>query len=99
MRKGTTPTLTFRLPYEVEQLSDIKVTISQGGTTLEKRLDDFKASDTTVYVTLTQDETFLFDDDSVADVQLRAVSTHGEALASKVFRVFIARCLDKEVLK
>ena len=99
MRKGTTPTLTFRLPYTVDQLSDIKVTIAQDDVILEKRLDDFKASDTTVYVTLTQDETFLFDDDSVAEVQLRAVSTHGEALASKVYNFFVGRCLDKEVLK
>ena len=100
MRKGTTPTLTFRLPFEVDLLSNAKVTFSQGGNViLEKKLCDCDASQNLLSVTLSQEETFLFECDSVAQVQLRCVTPTGEAFASAVFTTFIARSLDSEVLQ
>ena len=44
MRQGTTPTLTFKIPFEVSMLSNVKATFRQGDIRLEKKLDDFETT-------------------------------------------------------
>lgn len=98
MRKGTTPTLTFKLPFDVAMLSNAKVTLCQGNVRLEKKLCDCGTTDDSLTVKLTQEETFLFDCKSTVKAQLRVVTTNGEALASDVFTILVAQCLDDEVI-
>ena len=98
MRKGTTPTLTFELPFEVAMLSNAKVTINQENVQLEKRLADCETTENSLTVKLTQEETFLFDCNSRIKVQLRVVTLSGDALASDIFNISVAQCLDEEVI-
>lgn len=98
MIRGTTPSFTFKLPFDVALLANAKVTICQGDTTLEKKLCDCSVNENALTVRLTQEETFLFDCHSFVKVQLRVVSVHGEALSTEVFDVRVKQCLDEEVL-
>ena len=98
MRKGTTPTLTFKLPFETAMLANAKVTLRQDDAVLEKRLCDCATAENSLTVKLTQEETFLFDCNSHIKAQLRVVTINGDALASDIFTIFVAQCLDNEVI-
>lgn len=98
MIKGTTPSFTFKLPFNIELLSNAKVTLRQGEVILEKKLCDCATTENSLTVRLTQDETFMFDCKSVINVQLRVVTLNGDALATRVFDVYAKQCLDEEVL-
>lgn len=99
MRKGTTPTLTFKIPFEVSMLKNAKATFRQGDIQLEKKLGDFETTENTLTIRLTQEETFLFRSDTQIKVQLRVVTLNGDALASDIFNIFVSECLDNEVLE
>ena len=99
MRKGTNPPFTFRLPIDTKDLASAKVTFSQNGQiVLEKRLCDCTCVQNLLTVELSQEETFLFECDSVAEVQLRWIPVGGKPEISDVFTAYVSRCLDKEVL-
>lgn len=99
MRKGTTPSLTFKLPFTVGTISNAKVTLCQRHVKLEKRLCDCEINEEdSLTIKLTQEETFLFDCNSYINVQLRVVTENGDALASDVFNIPVAQCLDDEVI-
>lgn len=100
MRKGTTPTLTFKLPFDAEMIKNAKITLCQkNAIVLEKKLCDCKKTQDSIEIKLTQEETFLFDCNSIIEAQLRVVTVNGDALASDVFKMFVAQCLDEEVLE
>ena len=99
MRIGTTPNHTFVLPFEVEKLAEMKVTYSQNGkVVLEKYLADGEKSGRAVSFTLSQEETFLFDNNVNVEVQARVLTAGGDALASDIRIVTAKKCLDNEVL-
>ena len=99
MRKGTTPTLIFTLPFASELIATAKVTFCQlEKVKLEKHTKDFTMKDNTLSLKLTQAETFLFNCNENIRLQLRVVTTSGEALATDVYTVFVSECLDGEVI-
>ena len=98
MRKGTTPTFTFELPFSTELLTKAKVTFEKGETQLSKELNMANFDGNIIKCTLTQEETFLFPCNSQVKMQLRVLTKNGEALASDPFIVFVEECLDDEVL-
>lgn len=101
MRQGTTPTFEFELeePIDVAHVANAKVTFSYNGQViLEKYLSDCTFDGKVLTVRLTQDETFKFECHSIVKIQLRMVTTWGEASASDELNDFIDRCLDDEVL-
>ena len=100
MRKGTTPTFTFTIPFGAELIKTAKVIFEgDNGVKLEKRTEDCGLSENEVSVRLTQEDTFLFDCNEYIKVQLRIITTAGDALATDPARVFVAECLDDEVLE
>lgn len=99
-RQGTTPSFTFQLQYDVDMFSNVKVTFWQDDVVvLEKKRCDCEVVDGLLTLTLSQAETFLFKCNNPAKVQLRAVTPYGEAATSDEYIGYVARCLDKEVLK
>lgn len=98
MIRGTTPSFTFRLPFNVDYLANAKVIFSQGETTLEKKLDGCEASGNELTVRMTQEESFLFKCHSYIQVQLRVVTITGDALSTEVFHIKVNQSLDEEVL-
>lgn len=99
MRLGTTPSHTFTFPFETSMIEELKITYSQNRKiVLEKYLDDCTIGTNSVTLSLTQSETFLFDEKVNVEVQARVVTTSRDVLASDIHVVIAGRCLDREVL-
>ena len=100
MKRGTTPTHIFTLPIETELLSELKIMYAQDDEILlEKRAKNCEMTKNTASVTLTQDETFLFNCKKPVQIQVRALTVAGVALISPIMLISVEKCLDSEVLK
>ncbi len=100
MIQGTTPTHIFELPFDVDLISVVKVVYAQMDEILiEKNTEDCVLSRNTITTKLTQEETFKFKNGLPVQIQLRVMTTEGEALVSRIENVSVSKCLDKEVFK
>ena len=97
---GTTPTHTFRIPADVfSTISEVKVTYRQNGqVVLEKHTDDCTIQDGVIATKLSQEDTFLFDANSLVEMQVRILTLGNDCVKSKVFYKSTTECLDNEVL-
>lgn len=95
MRRGTTPTITFNLPFNVSTVRNVEVYFAQNdGLVFEKDMEDCVLSGTTLAVTLTQAETLLLDDEEKLKIQARFVFTDGSVDATEIIKGKV-----KEILK
>ena len=100
MRLGSTPKHEFTLPLDTSLVDKFKVTYKQNGKIiLEKYLEDFDVSGNKLFVTLTQEETFLFTEGVNVEVQARVLTVGGDALPSDIRIITAEKCLDREVLE
>lgn len=100
MRRGTTPTHTFTLPFSAEQVKVAQIIYAQNGKqVLCKTGDDIKKSGSTLYVRLTQEDTFKFDSRKRVSIQVRVLNTAGDALGSNIMTRTVEECLNEEVLR
>lgn len=100
MRRGTTPTHKFILPFSVDMISAVEISYAQSGAVkLTKTTADCVLEDKTVSVTLTQEDTFLFTEDVPVEIQIRVLTTGGQALASDIYSVSCKECLSDGVLE
>lgn len=100
MIRGTTPTHTFKVPFDASVMGKVQITYSQNDVVLfQKHTSDCVVIDGSVTTKLTQGETLLFDHRKNVEIQIRILTPTGDALASKVFAETVGRCLDNEVLK
>lgn len=99
MIRGTTPTLEFTLPFEVSILEDAYVTLAQKGIeVLSKRLGECSCDKNKLVVTLKQEETLLLCCDYKTEIQIRAKTLEGAALASQILTVDTERILKDGVI-
>lgn len=100
MRRGTTPTHIFTLPISVEQCAVVRIIYAQGGESkLIKNKEDLSFENgVTAKVTLTQEDTFLFNSRELVEIQVRIKTLDGTALASEILKVRVERLLENEVL-
>ena len=89
MYRGTTPTLTFRLPIDTGSITALSLAVAQGGVVKIEKLEG-----KTVSCTLTEEETLSLSAGAgrEAQVQLR-VGVGGQRMASQVFMVPVKRIL------
>lgn len=101
MIRGTTPTHTFYLPFEVSFIKSGRVIYSQAGEVVFiKEIAECALEENTITIKLTQEETFKFDcKKGYVYIQVRLLTTGEDALASDLIRVEVEKCLDSEVLK
>lgn len=97
MKRGTTPTHTFALPFDVDMIEKVRVLYSQNDE-LKLTKTDAALDRNTVTVKLTQEDTFKLESGLVVDIQLRVLTVDGDALNSDIIRVPVERCLESEVL-
>ncbi len=100
MRRGTTPTLTFTLPEEID-IAEIYVTFSQNGkTVLEKNKDEviMEKKKKTIIINLSQEDTLNFDDKAAMKIQLRIRDASGNAMASDFIQVRVYGILKDGVI-
>lgn len=99
MIKGTTPTHTFNIPFDTDMVDEVKIVYAQDDQViLEKDTTDCALDAQTISVTLTQEDTFLFNHKKAVEIQLRILTLGGDALASIPEKIGVSKCLDAEVL-
>lgn len=97
--RGTTPTHTFTLPVECGAFTEVRVLYSQNNElVIKKETEDVTCEGNRISCTLTQEDTLALNDRQHCDIQVRALSENGTALASRIIRVPVGRCLDDEVI-
>ena len=100
MFKGTTPTHTFEVDIDTSVIKTVKITYTQKDKEiLVKRTDDCEIGNGVITTSLSQEDTFLFKEDTWVRVQLRILTNSGEALASAPMMITVGACLDDEVLE
>lgn len=100
MYRGTTPTITFTLPFDSNRITALNLCFAQQGVVvLEKDLGDCLLAENTVQAVLTEAETLLFDaNKGMMEIQMRV--GFGEArLASNIMRVSVERILKDGCLQ
>ena len=99
MFRGTTPTHTFTVPIESSKIKEVRVIYSQNDKSiLIKKTEDATVNDNEIKVKLTQEETFKFDCNAPVQIQIRVLTTSGDALLSNPITMTVGKCLDDEVL-
>lgn len=100
MRRGTTPTHIFTLPFGTDTVDKIRVVYKQDGEVkIVKSEADADITENKISVKLSQEETLSLNSDSKTHIQLRILTSGGDALASKVYIKHTGECLDDEVLE
>lgn len=103
MMRGTTPTHTFHLPFDTSLVRSVRVIYLQrqlgNALRLTKETDACALDGAAIRVTLTQEDTLLFDSRLPVEIQLRVLTHTGQALSSKPIAVDVGECLDGEVLE
>lgn len=94
MIRGTTPTLTFKLPFDCKVIDILNISFAQCNTVvLEKDLYDCNIKDNEISVTLTEDDTLKFNcDETYAEVQIR-VGIGLQRFASQIMKISVERVL------
>lgn len=96
---GTTPTHIFRLPFSTLLIDKVRIIYAQNDEQiLVKEKDDCDLKGNQISVTLTQEETFKFDCTKCVQIQVRILTSGGQALKSRVKIISIEDCLDREVM-
>lgn len=101
MIRGTTPTLEFTMPFDTSLIAELYITITQNGATaLEKTLSDCNCNDTSVSLTLTQEDTLRLEQKphSNGEMQIRVRTVAGEVLASNIMSIYVGRILKDGVI-
>lgn len=99
MKRGTTPTHTFTLPFEVDLVKKVRVLYSQDDNLkVTKTEDDVVMKGNTIQVKLTQEDTFKLLCSRFVEIQVRVLTTTGEAMSSDIIRVALDRCLEEAIL-
>ncbi len=98
MRRGTTQEITFILPEEIA-IDALYITFSQNNKTiLEKTLDDVIIDGKNIIMPLDQEDTLVLSAPQAVYLQLRIRDTDGNALASKVLKVYAEDILKDGVI-
>jgi hypothetical protein len=99
MIRGTTPTHEFTIPFEVSLIDDLRISYAQSDKEiLVKTKGDCTLEGNTITVTLSQEETFLFDCSKNVMLQVRVLTTSGNVLSSDIITLSVGRCINDEVL-
>lgn len=99
MIRGTTPTHTFKLPFDADIIKSVMIIYAQRNKEiLRKETADCTMEGKTISVTLTQEDTFKFNHVDHMQIQLRLLTMSGDALASDIKVVNVKECLNSEVL-
>ncbi len=99
MFKGTTPTHTFVVDIDTSLIKEVKIIYSQRDKEiLAKRTQDCTIESGTISTRLSQEDTFLFESNTLVTIQVRVLTMGGDALISDLIMTGVGKCLDDEVL-
>ena len=88
MKRGTTPTHTFSVDVDLTSATVIYLTYKQGNNTIvERDIANMTVTSESIQVTLTQEETLLFNSAANIQIQIRAGFQDGTRIASDILTV------------
>ena len=98
MRRGTTPTHTYTLPFDVSMVADVRIIYKQDGVVkIRKGLDDCILEDDTIALKLTRAEMMSLGSEGYVNIQVEIWTPTGDVLVSDIHRKAVGECLDDEV--
>ena len=100
MRRGTTPTITFNLPFDTAGvIKDLRITFAQdSGSVIEKKLADCELDGTSIYLDLTQEDTLKLTHNKAVKIQVKILTIDGQVMASIPRSISCGEILNTEVL-
>lgn len=99
MIRGTTHLLSFSLPFDVDLLSEARITILQDGLIkIDKKMSECSQEGKKLSVKLTQEETLALQEDQLVEIQLKVKTTDGNVMASQIIRKHPERILNEDVI-
>jgi hypothetical protein len=106
MIRGTTPTITFTIPFDVSLLYKVFVTMKQTieheETTeiiqVDKSIDQCSLTGNKIMCRFTQEDTLKFKENMNVKIQLRVLTLDSESLTSKVFEDPVSELLKDGVI-
>ena len=100
MYRGTTPTITFTLPFDGGRITALHLCFAQQGEViLEKTLGACKVEKNMLQVSLTEQETLLFDAKrGMVEMQLR-IGCGDARMASNIMQISVERILKDGCLE
>ena len=103
MIRGTTPTLSFNLPFSTSMIKSAEITIKYVDglkrILITKTLDECEVEEMRIGARLTQEETLQFPAPSTVLVQLRVLTTDDTALATVPLSVKVKKLLTEDVIE
>lgn len=99
MIRGTTPELTFKLPFSADTLSEIYISFAQNRTVIfEKTKSECTIDGNLIKVHLNQQDTLNLKNELTVEVQIRAITNGGDRIASHIIQASAKRILkDGEI--
>lgn len=100
MRRGSTPTLKFELPLEIDNnVTKLRVTFEQNDKIIfEKTERDIFINEQFFNLQLTQEETLMFDSSVPIRMQVKIRTTDGNVVPSDVVLIECKDVLSEEIL-
>jgi hypothetical protein len=99
IRRGTTPTHIWTIPFDAEQIKDVRASYSQNDKeVIVKTFENVAVSDKEIKIELTQEETFSLEEGSV-DMQLRILTADDKVVNTDIITKDVYKALNEEVLK
>lgn len=97
--RGTTPTHSFKIPMDTASITRAMIIYAQNGVEVfRKETPDCVMEGNKISVTLTQEDTLKFSDESHVKIQLRILTEDGKAMKTVPKIVDVSECLNDEVL-
>lgn len=97
--KGCTVVNTFTVPFNREDIDVIYITYQQSGRTIiEKTVSDCVFRDGKILVDLSQEDTLLFNNSYIIQIQIRIRLKNGVATKSNIINVNTDELLKKGVI-
>ena len=100
MRRGTTSTISFELPFSGDNIKSLRLVISQNDqVVITKTHEDCTINENTISAFLSQTDTLALKGNQFAKVQIRALMNDGQASASNIYEMFIEDILEDGVIE
>lgn len=99
--RGTTPTEEFELPCSANEIKDLRIIFGQSKKGLfTKYRNECELKNNKVLVSLSQDETYLFNPNKKLYVEIRVQTYDNKIISTKNPTVFlIADTMDEEIME
>lgn len=96
--RGTTPTITFRLPFQTDQIRDVEIYFAQKNFLFQKDTEDCSFEENRITVTLSQEETMQLNEGLSLRLQARIVFTNGAIGATRILNTSVVGLLKEGMI-